>query len=227
MSNTGDSWVLFRAHLEGVSSLLQNRADPMVLLKATTTDTRKAKAEVKTPRELAERAAYRDNEGKLIHPARAVFKAICAAAREHKQKGSRRNLSFAIPAAVRIRGIESGVPGEYFIPLCDLEGNRLSNFEVDIRKGVNPSTKKGCACVRPRLDSWSTEFTVEVNTSNIDPAMVKQLLEEAGNNVGIGDFRPEKTGDFGRFQVVLWEKAAPGKSANEKRKKELTAEASA
>jgi hypothetical protein len=32
--------------------------------------------------------------------------------------------------------------------------------------------------------------------------MAQQLLTEAGQSIGIGDFRPEKRGPFGTFRVI-------------------------
>ena len=49
------------------------------------------------------------------------------------------------------------------------------------------------------------DFEVEVDTSIIDLDMAHQLLEDAGRRQGVGDFRPEKKGPFGRFKIVRWD----------------------
>ena len=41
----------------------------------------------------------------------------------------------------------------------------------------------------------------------ISPAVVKESLEIAGKYVGIGDWRPEKKGKFGKFQVTSFKEA--------------------
>ena len=58
---------------------------------------------------------------------------------------------------------------------------------------------------RPRFDEWSAAFSLIVNENLLPVDFVLQLLTEAGLQVGIGDFRPEKKGPFGTFQVVSWE----------------------
>jgi hypothetical protein len=35
--------------------------------------------------------------------------------------------------------------------------------------------------------------------------MIHQLFEEGGRRIGIGDFRPERGGPYGRFAIVSWE----------------------
>jgi hypothetical protein len=38
--------------------------------------------------------------------------------------------------------------------------------------------------------------------------MLKAILAEAGRRIGIGDFRPQKTGPFGKFIVLEWNEGA-------------------
>ena len=51
---------------------------------------------------------------------------------------------------------------------------------------------------RPRFNSWEIEFTVNFDESRIKKETLKQILEEAGQSKGIGDYRPK----FGRFALV-------------------------
>ena len=50
---------------------------------------------------------------------------------------------------------------------------------------------------RPRFDQWETELVLAVNTDVINLADVKKAAQDAGEFIGIGDFRPR----FGRFTV--------------------------
>jgi hypothetical protein len=34
--------------------------------------------------------------------------------------------------------------------------------------------------------------------------MLRNIVEEAGRRIGIGDFRLEKKGPFGKFEVTKW-----------------------
>jgi hypothetical protein len=39
----------------------------------------------------------------------------------------------------------------------------------------------------------------------LDSNEIKSILEEAGSRIGILDFRPDKLGSFGMFEVTKWE----------------------
>lgn len=75
-------------------------------------------------------------------------------------------------------------------------------FEIDVRRVVVPSTKGGVARKRPCFKTWSLKFEIEYDDDEISAAMIQEILEYAGRRVGIGDFRPEKGGPFGRFAVA-------------------------
>ena len=64
--------------------------------------------------------------------------------------------------------------------------------------------KQGMARVpryRPQFDVWSVEFEVDLNASVLSLERLVQLIDIAGFGIGIGDWRPEKNGSFGRFRV--------------------------
>ena len=52
---------------------------------------------------------------------------------------------------------------------------------------------------------WETEFQIEADSSEVDEVNVKRFVERAGRR-GIGDYRPEKGGSFGTFEVVEFER---------------------
>lgn len=54
---------------------------------------------------------------------------------------------------------------------------------------------------RPRFNDWTAECTLAVDTEQINQNEVRQILENAGRLVGVGDFRPK----FGRFNVEVAE----------------------
>ena len=37
-----------------------------------------------------------------------------------------------------------------------------------------------------------------------DPALVRDLVDNAGGKVGLGDFRPDRKGPFGKFKIIHW-----------------------
>jgi hypothetical protein len=42
---------------------------------------------------------------------------------------------------------------------------------------------------------------IEYDEDNISASSIASLLSRAGMSVGVGEWRPEKSGDFGRFKL--------------------------
>jgi hypothetical protein len=58
---------------------------------------------------------------------------------------------------------------------------------------------------RARLDEWSATFKIVYNEKLIgDPMIIKTVLEEAGQRIGIMDFRPTNSGWYGCFSITEW-----------------------
>jgi hypothetical protein len=55
---------------------------------------------------------------------------------------------------------------------------------------------------RPEFSPWGAILTVTVNTSAISAEQVVSLFDLAGFAVGIGDWRPQRNGPYGRFHVA-------------------------
>ena len=141
-----------------------------------------------TTRERAERGAYRTDAGDLYAPSTWFFRSIIEVGGYYKQRGSRKSLKYVLPAAIL-------VPAD-IIALVDLDGKAIRDFEVDARPVVIPATRGRIMAYRPKI---------EVDTTIIDLDMAHQLLEDAGRRQGVGDFRPEKKGPFGRFKIIRWD----------------------
>lgn len=69
--------------------------------------------------------------------------------------------------------------------------------EIDKR----PVVVRGSRIIRQRpmmKEGWELSFAINILEEQLQPEVVKRILEHAGRYVGIGDFRPR----FGRFEVV-------------------------
>ena len=152
-----------------------------------------------TPREEAERCVYRDpKDNCLCIPGAAIARLLRDAGGNHKIKGSRKNLKYLVPAAVR-------VPSEV-LRLTNGDGETpLKDYEVDSRPVTIPATKGRIMRHRGRVDCWSVVVNLLINETLIKPDMVHQLLTEGGEQIGLGDFRPERGGPFGVFQTIAWQ----------------------
>jgi len=54
---------------------------------------------------------------------------------------------------------------------------------------------------RPRFDNWKLAFIISVTDDRIPPAVLKEILMEAGRSQGVGDYRPR----YGLFDITNWE----------------------
>jgi hypothetical protein len=54
---------------------------------------------------------------------------------------------------------------------------------------------------RGEFDPWATELIVSYNGAALSPEQIVNLFNIAGFGVGVGEWRPEKDGSYGRFHV--------------------------
>ena len=55
---------------------------------------------------------------------------------------------------------------------------------------------------RPEFKEWEAEFLVKYNSRAISEEQILNLFQIAGFSVGIGEWRPEKNGQYGTFEIV-------------------------
>lgn len=48
---------------------------------------------------------------------------------------------------------------------------------------------------------------IEVDQAQMSLPMARDLIDTAGKRIGLLDFRPQRRGTFGRFNVAFWERA--------------------
>jgi hypothetical protein len=174
----------------GTTPMLQHRFDEKAEIQEAT---RSVVENHGTPREQAEKAVYRDGNNGFYFPGTWIVGSIKAAGENHKLKGSRKSAKYLVPAAVNIQ--------EIIVPVKNGDGKSLAkDFEVDSRPVTIPATKGRIMRHRPRFDAWAANFTLLVNENVLPEDFVHKLLTEAGEQRGLGDFRPT----FGRFRVTRW-----------------------
>jgi hypothetical protein len=72
---------------------------------------------------------------------------------------------------------------------------------IDSRSVVVSSAR--VICYRPKFPiGWSLSFALQYDETILDEQQLIQAFENAGAFVGIGGFRPEKGGVFGRFDIA-------------------------
>lgn len=158
--------------------------------------TRRMEVNQRDPRTEATKNAYIANDGTFFFNAFSIPSAMGNAGSNHKARGTRKTLRFVVPSAVRMKSDT--------VTITNGSGP-AKNFEVDARPVTIPATKGRVMRYRPRFDQWGAAFELTVDDNLLSVEMAQQLLQEAGQSIGIGDFRPEKRGPFGTFRVVKFE----------------------
>jgi hypothetical protein len=152
------------------------------------------------PRETARKVAYIAEDGTFYFSAFSIPNAMGSAGSNHKMKGTRKTARFVVPSAIRMTS------DTITILNCD---DPAKDFEVDARPVTIPSTKGRVMRYRPRFNEWGAKFDMVVNETLMTVELAHRLLEEAGQQIGVGDFRPEKRGPFGTFRVVNFKEIQP------------------
>jgi hypothetical protein len=86
------------------------------------------------------------------------------------------------------------VDGEFAV----IEGDEPTMREDMVRVGM------GTADIRYRgeFKNWFTTIAVKFNANVMSAEQILNLMQTAGFAVGVGEWRPEKDGQFGRFHVA-------------------------
>ena len=62
-----------------------------------------------------------------------------------------------------------------------------------------------CPCrilrTRAKFDRWGATFILDCDDELVDQEQLETWLDIGGRRIGLGDWRPEKSGHFGRFAV--------------------------
>jgi len=153
------------------------------------------------PRNIAEASIYRMPNRQIAIPGAAIGRLLREAGGAHKIKGSRKSVKYVVPAAVIVTDDLCG------IYLHDRK-TPVTDFEVDSRPVTIPATKGRVMRHRARFNEWSVRCSMRINEKILEEALIRKLLTEGGEQIGIGDYRPEKGGPFGTFAVVEWAHAS-------------------
>jgi len=132
-----------------------------------------------------EQSLYKLPDGKIYQPATHIEGALIKAATGFQIAGKRK------------KTYKDLIKGSVFV-FPDAIPHKIQKWIPDKRSVVVPATRGRIMRVRPRLDEWELSFTIELRNEQVPIEVVKQILDTAGNEVGIGDFRPR----FGRFIVT-------------------------
>lgn len=81
--------------------------------------------------------------------------------------------------------------------LVRIEGDEPEMREDMVRIGMGTADLR----YRGEFKNWKTSFTLKYNAAVLSAEQIVNLFNAAGFGVGIGEWRPQKNGSFGRFHV--------------------------
>lgn len=192
-----------RATIVGVlPGFLMHSADQMQLNTAAAEAHRangKRSKFIPSPQQEAEWGAYRNEDGNIYLPTRCLLRCLIEAAKAFKMPKSRVSMKYAVAAGVTVPR-ERGLG----FPLLDIDtGEPISEYQIDTQRAV----VQRAAIMRSRslVPSWSCDIDLLIDTEAVLDTMFAELLGYAGSRIGVGDNRPEKGGQYGRFTVASLE----------------------
>lgn len=175
----------YAVRIEGLVPLLHN-AYPLG------TEKKKVRGTVFNADEEIKKCFYRTNEGKIYQPSEHIEGALIKAGSSKTVPGKgKKTYKDLMKTNIVIFPREIPFPNG-------------SKYITDVRLCVIPATRGRVPVARPRWDKWGFDFTIRVkDESLLDGETLRELLEIAGREQGIGTYRPK----YGLFEVTKFEPA--------------------
>lgn len=79
-------------------------------------------------------------------------------------------------------------------------------WKVDTRAVRIPSTGGRVLAHRPMFDDWALSFELDLDEKILGEKILRQVVDDAGKRIGLGDFRPACKGPYGKFVVTKWQR---------------------
>src|SRR6516162_9932979 len=188
----GDVEMWIDIKIQGRTPLILNRFTDAAALAATSgTRGSSAAGDRGTPQEIAESKLYLDEQGRVSIPQPNLLRCLVDGGSFHKigKKQVTTQKSSLVYACLDVAGVM--LPLKYKQP-----------WVVDTRPIVIPSTGGRILAYRPRFDDWEISFEIELDETVIGVKLLRSIIDDAGQKIGLGDFRPSKKGPYGRFVVT-------------------------
>lgn len=180
---------VFEVH--GVSPILMNNPAYMADRKSGGTNVKT----IPSPEEEAKRSLYRRDDGTLFGPALGFRSGILEASKGRRigKKSAKTILSgavFCLNEQVLLYHPKTKKP------ITD------KHYVIDSRRAVIQKTA-GIIRSLAKIMEWACDVELEIDSELVDIKVVEEIFQLAGKIVGYLDFRPQRGGFFGRFDVKL------------------------
>lgn len=149
---------------------------------------------IPTPEEEAKAGRYIDEDGNFYVPAAAIRKSIV-------EGGKGRRVGRVSAKMILSAGLFAA---EERCPLLDAKTGKPMKgtaYKIDTRRVVIPKVG-GIMRSRPRISNWMFRVPLEVDAL-IPDKLILDAGAIAGRIVGVLDFRPARSGPFGRYKIRM------------------------
>ena len=157
----------------------------LAMMRMTAPERKKREKTRRDPEQEASDGCYRTDGGEVGIPLTAFKASLIGAA--HKDFGLEKTL----------------LRKAFFIPTTDsrrvvpIEADQYVIREDIVRIGANQTDLR----YRPEFAKWRCRIEAEIDAGLLTPEDIINLVNRAGFSVGIGEWRPEKGGEYGRFEI--------------------------
>ncbi len=180
-----------RLRIRGTSPMIQHNWDEKAkhMMRQKHAGVKTKNRDVRDPDREFKAAMHRTPDGAYGFPSGGIKKCLLNAA--HKDIGIEKTLLrkslFIIADAVS----ESGEP------LCLMDTLEPTMREDVVRVGMGSTDLR----YRPEFKTWAIELTLQYDGEALTPENILNIFQRAGFGVGLGEWRPEKAGEYGRFAI--------------------------
>jgi hypothetical protein len=174
--------------IRGVSPFIQHKwsEKAVQMMKDKHAGVRVKNREIRDPEQEFRDAAYVCEDGRFGFPAGGIKACLIGAA--HKDIGLEKTL---------LRKSLFILPDDPINNLIALETDDPLMREDIVRIGMGSTDLR----YRPEFRNWSMVLNFEFDAQALTQNTILNLIQRAGFGVGLGEWRPEKGGEYGRFEV--------------------------
>lgn len=133
---------------------------------------------------------YTDDQGEVTFPETAIRANIETAARKLKQGPQVRE-------GLIVEKVEQFDYDRELLGTTPEEVAQTAQFTVGV-----VVQRQRVLRTRPKFDRWAITFTIETDPELVDQEQLETWLDIGGRRIGLGDWRPEKSGNAGRYQTA-------------------------
>lgn len=179
---------IFKVDIKGVSPFLMNRFSEEAVSGLKKIMKRGASQEAVSKEDEAEKGTYRMKDGTLYIPS-AHFEGALKNASKGKKLGK-----------LSIRQFVAGSV-QIFPEQISLRTKKISG--IDTRPVVNNAVRPPARIIKHRAFQfpWQVRLEIHYLETHLTEELIRELLEEAGQRFGVGNYGPRHGGKFGMFKI--------------------------